>query len=126
MNALFKKQYAQVKQLATRIESEISYYKTLSDKEENHKKQSLKTQVNLMELFALLTGNADLVCDVIIGSFHIFGEIQETFKAYEEILLNENLIEFGDTLTDDEKQSYYHQQRIEQEYHTNVKYYDLF
>jgi len=126
MNALFKKQYAQVKQLAIRIESEISYYKTLSDKEENHKKQSLKTQVNLMELFALLTGNADLVCDVIIGSFHIFGEIQETFKAYEEILLNENLIEFGDTLTDDEKQSYYHQQKIEQEYHTNVKYYDLF
>jgi hypothetical protein len=126
MNALIKKQYAQVKQLATRIESEISYYKTLSDNEENHKKQSLKTQVNLMELFALLTGNADLVCDVIIGSFHIFGEIKETFKAYEEILLNENLIEFGDTLSDDEKQSYYHQQTIEQEYHTNVKYYDLF
>jgi|688.fasta_scaffold229456_3 hypothetical protein len=126
MNALIKKQYAQVKQLATRIESEIVYYKTLSDNEENHKKQSLKTQVNLMELFALLTGNADLVCDVIIGSFHIFGEIQETFKAYEEILLNENLIEFGDTLSDDEKQSYYHQQKIEQEYHTNVKYYDLF
>ena len=126
MNALIKKQYAQVKQLSTRIESEIAYYKTLSDKEENHKKQSLKTQVNLMELFALLTGNADLVGDVIIGSFHIFGEIQETFKAYENMLLNENLIEFGDTLSDDEKQSYYHQQRIEQEYHTNVKYYDLF
>jgi hypothetical protein len=126
MNALIKKQYAQVKQLATRIESEIAYYKTLSDKEENHKKQSLKTQVNLMELFALLTGNADLVGDVIIGSFHIFGEIQETFKAYEQILLDENLIEFGDTLSDDEKQSYYHQQKIEQEYHTNVKYYDLF
>lgn len=126
MNTLFKKQYEQVKKLAARIESEISYYKTLSDKEENHKKQSLKTQVNLMELFALLTGNADLVGDVIIGSFHIFGEIQETFKAYEQILLDENLIEFGDTLSDDEKQSYYHQQRIEQEYHTNVKYYDLF
>jgi len=126
MNALIKKQYAQVKQLAARIESEISYYKTLSDNEENHKKQSLKTQVNLMELFALLTGNADLVGDVIIGSFHIFGEIQETFKAYEQMLLNENLIEFGDTLSDDEKQSYYHQQKIEQEYHTNVKYYDLF
>jgi hypothetical protein len=126
MNALIKKQYEQVKKLATRIESEIAYYKTLSDKEENHKKQSLKTQVNLMELFALLTGNADLVGDVIIGSFHIFGEIQETFKAYENMLLNENLIEFGDTLSDDEKQSYYHQQRIEQEYHTNVKYYDLF
>ena len=126
MNALIKKQYAQVKQLATRIKSEIAYYKTLSDKEENHKKQSLKTQVNLMELFALLTGNADLIGDIIIGSSCIFGEIQETFKAYEEMLLDENLIEFGDTLSDDEKQSYYHQQKIEQEYHTNVKYYDLF
>jgi len=119
MNALIKKQYAQVKELVARIKLELAYYHAIDKTETEQRDRSITSQVKMMELFALLTGNADIIGDIIIGSDKIFGKTEEVFAEYEKSLLEDNLIEYGDTLSESQKLHYYHQQQQEQEYYRN-------
>jgi hypothetical protein len=119
MNALIQKQYAQVKKLVKRIELERKYYISLNAETE-HKNSSLLDRVKLMDLFALLTGNADLAGSAIIGSHNVYEKIEQIFEEYEKSLLEADLIEFGDTLTDEQKLHYYNQQQqLQEAYYRN-------
>lgn len=124
MKKLFKQQYETAKILVEKINTQMGFYNELRYEDSERLKEmaisSFEKAAQLLGILATITGNK---CSIYLdGSIIIeHGQIntinyQQVFKDYEKVLLDRGLIEYGDTLTEEQKMAYYHQQEMEQYY----------
>jgi hypothetical protein len=119
MNKLLKKQYEQVKELKQKIADKKAYIALIHRRNwDELLSAALKDLGRMLELFMLLTGNAEIIAgDMVTYSRNLEIELDKLFSIYEQHLLYDNCIEYGDTLSDEQKLHYYHQQEKEREHH---------
>ncbi len=121
MKTLFKTQYETAKALVEKINTNMDFYRRLSKYDDEQSKEKVQERYNvaskLVEILAAIIGKECTVyldC-IYVSSFTINPfDFQKSFDEYESELLNAGLIEYGDTLTDEQKLAYYHQQELQQ------------
>ena len=117
MSNIFKIQYQSAKAIIAQIQHNQKmrdfYYEQESDRVNDY----VSNLTRLTETLCLIVGKD---CTIFMdGKFAVPAEIwsgmaQELFEQYEQELLSNNLIEYGDTLSDEQKLEYYYQQEQQQ------------
>jgi hypothetical protein len=121
MKTLFKTQYKTAKGLVEKINENMEWLKKLSKYDDATSKENAQERYNkaskLVDFLAVIIGKeCTIYLDCIyVSSFTINAfDFQKSFDEYEHALLEAGLIEYGDTLTDEQKLAYYHQQELQQ------------
>jgi hypothetical protein len=127
MKNLFNTQYAQAKQMIEKINLEKNMRNIFEadiksgfnvDVSESLLKHSISTYIESSKMFLVLIGKAEIIGTMVINSIEFrHSELNDLFTEYQNFLLENNLIEKEDTMTENEKMSYYHAQQMEKEYH---------
>lgn len=125
MNTILKNQYETAKEILSNLEKAESFYFTAIElKFSAEQIQDKFIDMNrLYTYFMIVMGNAKIF--VFLESWaknsdntkKPFTECKEYFARYEQELLESGAIEYGDTLSDEQKLAYYHQQELEQQYY---------
>ena len=128
MKNLFRTQYAQAKSMIERINqskrmadifrNDMNNPNFNQETAESLYKSYLNDYLSATRMFLVLVGKAEFIGELVINSTN-FSQIQlnDLFTEYQNFLLENNLIEFGDIMSDEQKMAYYHAKQMEQEYH---------
>lgn len=121
MSNLFKIQYQNAKEILDQMNTNTMFYNQCTENNEvaeyiKLKDEYMQRNIKLLTSLCLIAG---IKCNIFSnGSIHtdslIFCEYaNDIFQKYEQELLANNLIEFGDTLTDEQKLAYYYEQEMQ-------------
>jgi len=121
MKALFKAQYETAKGLVNKINENMDFHRRLSKYDDEQSKENAQQCFNraskLVEFLATILGKeCTIYLDSIFVSYSTISpfDFQKAFNEYEQALLEARFITIGDTLTDEQKLEYYHQQELQQ------------
>jgi hypothetical protein len=127
MKNLFKVQYAQAKSMIEKINREKNMRNIFEadiesgcnvDVSKSLLKYSVSDYIEASKMFLVLIGKAEIIGTMVMnGIDYKHSEMNDLFIEYQNFLLENNLIELGDTMSDEQKMAYYHAQQMEQEYH---------
>lgn len=125
MSTILKNQYSTAKEILAKVEVAQSFYDASIELKMSQEKtfERFKDLDKLYNLFMVVMGNAKIMFysdSYAKNTDHAkkqFTACNEYFAQYEKELLESGAIEYGDTLTEEQKLAYYHQQELEQQYY---------
>jgi hypothetical protein len=127
MKNLFKVQYAQAKSMIEKINRKKNMRNIFEadieagcnvDVSKSLLKYSVSEYIEASKMFLVLIGKAEIIGTMVMnGIDYKHSEMNDLFTEYQNFLLENNLIELSDTMSDEQKMAYYHAQQMEQEYH---------